>query len=208
MMLLASLFRFVFWLGWLVPLAFLWLLRPSLWVLVVSLVLASLTSGPAHAGWLWSNHPDPKTEAANQALERAARIATEAARTQSGQQAQYLQAVEALAHERTRLAGHLQAVGELANRDSAWAAALHAAGPVLISAGALGVAALAIWLATRAGSHDAELASVLADELAGTRQFVLGVHKPRGQFPGLPYENVKNLETHPDSLSSQQEMPF
>jgi len=217
MMLLASLFRFVFWLGWLVPLAFLWLLRPALWVLAVSLVMATLTSGPVHAGWLWSDNPDPKIEAANQALEHAAQLATEAARTQSSQQVQLLQAVEALSNERTQLAGHLQALGELANRDSAWAAALHAAGPVLISAGVLLVAAMAIWMNVRASSHDAQLASVLVDEFSGSGAGLLVRHPGRGSLPAPPAQSHGYHHDHDrdhdhghhalNSLESQ-EMPF
>ena len=212
MMLLASLFRFVFWIGWLVPLAFLWLLRPALWVLAVSVVLATLAPGPAHAGWLWSDHPDPKTEAANQALERAAQIATNAAQTQSSQQAQLLQAVVALSNERTHLAGHLQHLGTMANRESAWAAALMTSGPMLIAVAVLFVAAIAIWLHIRVGSHDAQLAAVLIEEVSGTGTHPLVRHTRRETLPhsprtSLPSPSPTRRQQHANSLT-EQEMPF
>ena len=73
--------RSVFWIGWLVPALFLYLLRPGFWVLFVSLVLVSVPQGQhASAGWFWDAEPSPSTLAANQALERAAEIATEAAK--------------------------------------------------------------------------------------------------------------------------------
>ena len=207
MLLLSSLLRFMFWLGWLFPLAFLWLLRPAFWVLSVSLVLAVLAPRPVLAGWLWDTPPDPKIEAANQALERAAQIATEAARTQSGQQGQLLSAVEALSSERTHLAGHLQALSELAHRDSAWASAVHAAVPMLVASCVLGVAALAIWLTARAGDSDAQLASVLVDEFANPDSpLLIGPKsvKPKGQIPALKYE----ASSSSDSNIHEQEMPF
>ena len=214
MMLLASLFRFVFWIGWLVPLAFLWLLRPALWVLAVSVVLATLAPGPVHAGWLWSDHPDPKTEAANQALERAAQIATNAAQTQSSQQAQLLQAVVALSNERTHLAGHLQHLGTMANRESAWAAALMTSGPMLIAVAVLFVAAMAIWLHIRVGSHDAQLAAVLIEEVSGTGTHPLVRHTRRETLPHSPRTSLPSpspsparRHQHANSLT-EQEMPF
>jgi hypothetical protein len=212
MMLLASLFRFVFWIGWLVPLAFLWLLRPALWVLAVSVVLATLAPGPVHAGWLWSDHPDPKIEAANQALERAAQIATNAAQTQSSQQAHLLQAVVALSNERTHLAGHLQHLGTMANRESAWAAALMTSGPMLIAVAVLFVAAMAIWLHIRVGSHDAQLAAVLIEEVSGTGTNPLVRHTRRETLPhsprtSLPSPSPTRRHQHANSLT-EQEMPF
>jgi hypothetical protein len=212
MMLLASLFRFVFWIGWLVPLAFLWLLRPALWVLAVSVVLATLAPGPVHAGWLWSDHPDPKIEAANQALERAAQIATNAAQTQSSQQAHLLQAVVALSNERTHLAGHLQHLGTMANRESAWAAALMTSGPMLIAVAVLFVAAMAIWLHIRVGSHDAQLAAVLIEEVSGTGTNPLARHPCREHLPhsprtSLPSPSHTRRHQHANSLT-EQEMPF
>ena len=85
---------------------FLWLNSPA-WLLtaIVGAVL-SLFEGSADAGW-FSWGPDPKTEAANQALLRAAQIATEAANIQAQQHGQILEAVTALSNERTNLTQQL-----------------------------------------------------------------------------------------------------
>jgi len=155
--------------------------QPLRW-LVSGLTLAAT---PVWAGWLWGNTPDPKIEAANQALERAAQIATEAARTQSSQQETFLAAVEALANERAQLAGHLVYLGELSKRDSAWASALQTAGPMLVSVAVLGVAGAALWLTTRSSSDDAELASVLVEELAGTSPLLFSPGSLKSRIPGL-----------------------
>jgi hypothetical protein len=209
--------RSVFWIGWLIPALFLYLLRPGFWVLFVSLVLVGASQGQhASAGWFWDAEPSPSTIAANQVLERAAEIATEAARTQSGQQGRILEAVEALSSERTNLGGHLQALGELAHRDSAWAAAIqaaahalvHAAVPMLVSGCVLGVAALALWLTARAGDDDAQLASVLVDELAAPSSPLLLGPKPvmpKGQFRALKHESRSGYESN---NTPEQEMPF
>lgn len=182
--------------GWLA-----WLLRPTHWMLLLGYLLLA-TPSPVHAGWLWG--PDPKVEAANQALERAAQIATDAARTQTSQQAHFLDTLTALSNERTQLAGHLKNLGELASRDSAWASALSTSGPVLVSVAVLGVAGVAIWLSTRAGSHDAQLASVLVDELAGPGPLLLGQHT-RGPLHALGYTRGNSSITNNDP---EQEMPF
>jgi hypothetical protein len=178
-----------------------WLVRPAFWLLSGVCIVTVLTSSPVSAGWLWG--PDPKVEAANHALERAAQIATEAARTQSSQQAQFLAAVEALANERTHLAGHLTQLSEMAKQDSAWASALFSAGPVLVSVAVLSLAGLAIWLTTRAGSHDAELASVLVDELAGTNPALLVSQSFTGHSRSLNYEANRHISPTPE-----EEMPF
>jgi|GEM_PF-6975936 len=52
----------------------------------LALVLLALTAPQARAGW-FTRGPDPKTEAANRALERAAQIAAEAASTGPGRRA-------------------------------------------------------------------------------------------------------------------------
>jgi hypothetical protein len=97
------------------------------WVMAAAVgAITALLTAPAQAGWFWG--PDPKVEAANRALERAAQIATEAARTHSGQQSQLLAAIEALSSERTQIAGQFGRLGEMAARDSAWAAALQQPG--------------------------------------------------------------------------------
>lgn len=177
-------------------------LKPVRWLVSGLTLVAVLAATPVWAGWFWGNNPDPKIEAANQALERAAQIATEAARTQSSQQENFLAAVEALAHERTQLAGHLVYLGELSKRDSAWASALHTAGPVLVSVAVLGVAGAALWLTTRAGSHDAELASVLVEELAGTNPLLFPFGSSKFRIPGLNYQHH-----HPRHDSSHEREP-
>ncbi len=186
-----------------------WLLRPTYWlgllgVLSLGLSLLVATSSPVHAGWWWG--PDPKVEAANQALERAAELATEAARTQSKQQESFLAAVSALANERTQLAGHLTQLSELARQDSAWASALSTSGPVLVSVAALSLAGLAIWLTTRAGSHDAELASVLVDELSGSSSssspLLLSQHAQ------VQLRALNNPRHNSASNTPEEEMPF
>ena len=143
-----------------------WVFSPLRWLVSGFTLLAVLAATPVWAGWLWG--PDPKFEAANQALERAAQIATEAARTQTSQHEKFLATLEALSTERTQLAGHLSYLAELTTRDSAWASVLHTAGPGILALACLVVAALALWMTTRAGSHDADLASVLVEELVGT----------------------------------------
>ena len=202
LILFAVLLRLAIWAGAVLLGLVSWLLRPPHWLVVLGLLLLTSPS-PVNAGWLWG--PDPKVEAANQALERAAQIATEAARTQSSQQAQFLDAVEALSSERTQLAGHLKHLGELASRDSAWASALSTSGPVLVSVAVLGVAGLAIWLTTRAGSHDAQLASVLVDELTGTKPLLLA-QNTRSPSHALGYTRGKLSTTNNDP--EDQEMPF
>lgn len=159
-----------------------WVRWPA-WVMAAAVgAITALLTAPVQAGWLWGN--DHKIEAANRALERAAQIATEAARTQSGQQSQILAAIEALSSERTQIAGQLGRLGELASRDSAWAAALQAAGPVLVSVVVLALGCAAIWLVTRSSDHDSQLASVLVAELCGQPSGALGI--PEGDGTALP----------------------
>jgi hypothetical protein len=149
--------------GWAVVRTLLGALFPALPLAAILGLLVTLFSAPAQAGWFWG--PDPKVEAANQVLERAAQIATEAAQAQSGQQTQLLAAIEALSSERTQLAGHLGRLGEMATRDSAWAAALQAAGPLLVAVVVLAMGCIALWMVTRTGAHDSQLASVLVHEI-------------------------------------------
>jgi hypothetical protein len=150
----------------------------------IALVLLALATSQAQAGW-FTRGPDPKAEAANRALERAAQIAAEAASTQAQERGRLLQAIEALSNERTHLAKHLEHLGTLASRDSAYAAALQAAVPLLVAVAVLALGCAAIWLVTRSGSQDAELAAVLVDEVCATG---IGLVGPCGQ--GLP-------KTHP-----------
>ena len=149
-----------------------WLTSPA-WLLaaIVGTVLG-LFGGSADAGW-FSWGPDPKIEAANQALQRAAQIATEAANIQAQQHGQILEAVTALSNERTNLAQQLTHLGQLAATNSAWAAALHTAGPVLIAVAVLALGCAACWMVTRASDHDSHLASVLVEEIVGNGPGVL-----------------------------------
>jgi hypothetical protein len=173
--------------------------------------ITALLTAPAQAGWFWG--PDPKVEAANRALERAAEIATDAARTQSGQQSQLLAAIEALSSERAQIAGQLGRLGELAARDSAWAAALQAAGPVLVAVVVLALGCAAIWMVTRASNHDSDLATVLVSEIAGTGAgedfFLRQPH--RGALPARSGQSAPGLEHvedyFPESLEDE-EVPF
>lgn len=173
-----------------------WVFSPLRWLVSGFTLLAVLAATPVWAGWLWG--PDPKFEAANQALERAAHIATEAARTQTSQQEKFLATLEALSTERAQLAGHLSYLAELTTRDSAWASVLHTAGPGILALACLVVAALALWMTTRAGSHDAELASVLVEELVGTSPvFAMGPRVfPQVASPSLNLEELE-LATQP-----------
>ena len=202
------LLKFFFLSGWSLVKVFLWLTSPA-WLLaaIVGAVLG-LFGGSADAGW-FSWGPDPKTEAANRALQRAAQIATEAAQTQASQQGQLLAAVEALSNERTQLAGHLQTLGEMAARDSAWAAALQAAGPVLIAMAVLALGCAAIWMLTRAADRDAELATVLVEEIAGTGTGVLVSHQRHEGLTAGTSSHAPGLEYAPaDTTLEEQEMPF
>jgi hypothetical protein len=188
-----------------------WVRWPA-WVMAAAVgAITALLTAPAQAGWFWG--PDPKVEAANRALERAAEIATDAARTQSGQQSQLLAAIEALSSERAQIAGQLGRLGELAARDSAWAAALQAVGPVLVAVVVLALGCAAIWMVTRASNHDSDLATVLVSEIAGTGAsedfFLRQPH--RGALPSRSGQRAPGLEHvedyFPESLEDE-EVPF
>jgi hypothetical protein len=202
------LLKFFFLSGWSLVKVFIWLTSPA-WLLaaIVGAVLG-LFGGSAKAGW-FSWGPDPKIEAANQALQRAAQIATEAAQTQASQQGQLLAAVEALSNERTQLAGHLQTLGEMAARDSAWAAALQSAGPVLIAVAVLALGCAAIWMLTRAADRDADLATVLVEEITGTGTGVLVSRQHREGLTAGDGSHARGLEYAPaDTALEEQEMPL
>lgn len=206
---IAWLVKFFFLSGWSIVKAALWLFSPVWLMAAIAGSIFGCLATPAKAGW-FSWGPDPKIEAANQALQRAAQIATEAAQTQSSQQGQLLAAVEALSNERTQLAGHLQTLGEMAARDSAWAAALQAAGPVLIAVAVLAIGCAAIWMLTRAADCDADLATVLVEEIAGTGTGVLvgHYHHHEGLTAG-DGGHARGLEyTSADTTLEEQEMPF
>lgn len=175
-------------------------------------LLLALTMPQARAGW-FTRGPDPKTEAANRALERAAQIATEAASTQAHEHGRLLQAVEALSNERTQLAGHLEHLGTLAARDSAWAAAIQAAAPLLVAVAVLALGCAAIWMVTRSGSQDAELAAVLVDEIAGTGTGILitesGQQRLQADFPAGLEDMSPAASQQSRHLETQEgELPF
>lgn len=175
------LFQFFLVAGWTLVKAVLWSMSPVwLWAAIIG-VISALFTAPAQAGWFWG--PDPKVEAANRTLAQAAQIATEAARTQSGQQSQLLAAIEALSSERTQLAGQLGRLGEMAARESAWAAALQAAGPVLVAVVVLALGCAAIWMVTRGANHDSQLATVLVTELCEHQPGPLAL--PPGEEPPM-----------------------
>lgn len=205
------LLKALLWTTWVTLQGLSWLFWPVRLLVMSVLVVIALAGVPAQAGW-FSWGPDPKIEAANQALQRAAQIATEAAQTQASQQGQLLAAVEALSNERTQLAGHLQTLGEMAARDSAWAAALHGFGPVLIAVTVLALGCLAIWMLTRAADRDADLATVLVEEIAGGGTGVLvGRQRYEGLTAGGPSRNL--IDIKPDQADyletpEPQEMPF
>lgn len=187
-----------------------WLLWPAWLVAAVLGAALAFFTGPAKAGWLdgfWG--PDPKIEAANHALQQAAKIATEAARTQSSQQSQLLAAIEALSNERVQIAGQLGRLGEMATRDSTWAAALEAFGPVLIVVAVLAVGCVALWLVTRSGPQDAQLAAVLVDELTGTGTGVLSGPPHREAITAGAHDHTASLG-YEEAISdlTPQESPF
>ena len=193
------LLKFFFLSGWSLVKVFLWLTSPA-WLLaaIVGAVLG-LFGGSADAGWFnWG--PDPKTEAANQALQRAAQIAADAANIQAQQHGQILEAITALSNERTNLAQQLTHLGQLAATNSAWAAALHTAGPVLIAAAVLALGCAACWMVTRASDHDSHLASVLVEEITGTGTgpgFLLadsGLHRLPDGEPRVPETDLPAIE--------------
>ena len=205
---IAWLVKFFFLSGWSLVKAALWLFSPVWLMAAITGAISSCLAAPAEAGW-FSWGPDPKIEAANQTLQRAAQIATEAAQTQASQQGQLLAAVEALSNERTQLAGHLQTLGEMVARDSAWAAALQAAGPVLIAVAVLAIGCAAIWMLTRAADRDAVLATVLVEEIAGTGTGVLVSHQRPESLTAGDGGHARGLEyTSADTTLEEQEMPF
>ena len=211
------LLKFFFLSGWSLAKFLLWLTSPA-WLLaaIVGAVL-SLFGGPADAGW-FSWGPDPKTEAANQALQRAAQIAADAANIQARQHGQILEAVTALSNERTNLAQQLMHLGQLAAKDAAWAAALQGFGPVLIAVAVLALGCAAIWMTTRASDTDSQLATVLVDEITGTgsatllaasgrRNLMTGSTEESVQHSGPNLIDIKPGQPSPPDIDPQ-EMPF
>ena len=195
-----------------------WLITAILWTPIPGWLLAAiigallgLFGGPAEAGW-FSWGPDPKIEAANQALQRAAQIATEAATQQSRQHHQIVEAVTALSNERTTLAQQLSQLGQLAAKDAAWAAALQAAGPALVAVAVLALGGAAIWLVTRAGDNDSQLATALLEEIAGTGPGVLladpGPQRLQDCSPRDDEHQLAMLEHTPTTTHTEGGMPF
>ena len=177
-------------------------------VLVTSLV-AGLAS-PTHAGW-FTRRPDPVTQAANQALERAAAIANQAASQQADQNIRVAEAISSLSLERTQLADLLAEYSKHATRESAWASALLTLGPVAIVVAILAIGGLALWLALNDRPlPDSELASVLIDEAAGVSPGPFSIGGPRKtphtSLAGmLDVEHLAGIEADPSHL---EEMPF
>ncbi len=176
--------------------------------------IAACTPGPVHAGWFWG--PDPKVEAANQALQSAAQIATEAAQTQSAQQAQLLHAIEQLSSERTHLANHLRNLGDFSQRESVWAAALNAIGPVLVAVSVLMVAVMALYVQAKASPGDSQAAAALVEEILSPQgSLFVGGHQEPGiaqhekQQEKIAGRKFSGLEhAYPDSSPHTQDMPF
>jgi len=190
---------------------FLW--RRAFNVLAV-LVLTGLLTNPADAGW-FSRKPDPAIEAANRALEQAAQTANESARIQADQNIRIAEAIQQLSSERTQLTGHLERWRDFSARDSAWAAALESFGPTIIVALVLAVGGMALWLVTRSGPADAQLVSVLLDEVTSESPQWLAPIPSRPLLPAdvnmraLVAANERERDPEYDSQSHEpQEMPF
>ena len=165
------------------------------WLLPLALTLVFTSGCSAEAGW-FTRGPDPKVEAANRALERAAQIAADAASVQAQQHGQILEAVTALSSERTHMAEQLSVLGKLAAKDSVLAAALESLGPALVAMAALVLGSAAIWLVTRSASHDTELAAMLVEEACcGTGLLSAHSQRPRLESDGLM---PRALEDHDD----------
>lgn len=204
------------------------------WLLPLALTLVFTSGCSAEAGW-FTRGPDPKVEAANLALERAAQIAAEAANVQAQQHGQILEAVTALSSERTHMAEQLSVLGKLAAKESVLAAALESFGPALVAVAALVLGSAAIWLVTRSASHDTELATMLVEEACcgtgllagpGPARRRIGAGKglvsrdldEREPLPELPerlrskdiYSNAadSDLAGHESHPFDPQEMPF
>jgi hypothetical protein len=158
--------KFLFLAGWFVARWATWLLWP-VGALVAGLgALLGLGCRQASAGWFgWLGTDTTKLEAANRAVHAAAEVVNESARLQADQNVAISEAITALSSERAQLAGHLQHIGEIAQQDSQWAAALTAFSPVLVAVAVLAVGALALWLAYREHTGDAELAEVLVESV-------------------------------------------
>lgn len=208
---IAWLFKFFFMTGW-------WLVKLALWVTSPTWILAafvgavmSFFTGPADAGW-FSWGPDPRIKAANEALQRAAQIAADAANVQARQHDQILDAVTALSNERTNLAQQLALLGQLAAKDAAWAAALQTAGPVLIAVAVMALGCAAIWMVTRASDDDSDLTGVLVEEIAGTgRGVLLADAGPRRLLGDVPHDDAINtsaIEHTSTDTPDDQEKPF
>jgi hypothetical protein len=176
--------------------------------------LTGLLADPASAGW-FTRKPDPAIEAANRALEQAAQTANESARLQADQNIRIAEAISQLSSERTQLAGHLERWRDFSARDSAWAAALESFGPTIVVVVVLTVGGLALWLVTRSGPADAQLVSVLLDEVTSESPQWLAPIPSRPLLPAdvnmraLVAANEREPDPEYDSQSHEpQEMPF
>jgi hypothetical protein len=176
--------------------------------------LTGLLADPASAGW-FTRKPDPAIEAANRALEQAAQTANESARIQADQNIRIAEAIHQLSSERTQLTGHLERWRDFSARDSAWAAALESFGPTIVVALVLAVGGMALWLVTRSGPADAQLVSVLLDEVTSESPQWLAPIPLRPLLPAdvnmwaLVAANEREPDPDYDSQSHEpQEMPF
>jgi hypothetical protein len=159
------LLKFLFLAGWFVARWIAWLVWPGIFIAAIGAMLG-LGCQQANAGWFgWLARDTTKLEAANRAVHAAAEVVNESARLQADQNVAISEAITALSSERAQLAGHLQHIGELATQDSQWAAALTAFSPVLVAVAVLAVGGLALWLAYREHTGDAELAEVLVESV-------------------------------------------
>jgi hypothetical protein len=203
--------KFLFLAGWFVARWATWLLWPLVAIVAGLGALLGLGCRQASAGWFgWLARDTTKLEAANRAVHAAAEVVNESARLQADQNVAISEAITAMSSERAQLAGHLQHVGELAGRDSQWAAALTAFSPVLVAVAVLAVGALALWLAYREHTGDAELAEVLVESVTSepgrlNLGFFSSSHNP-GPCVLLPGDAQQVSSTH--TTNDEGGLPF
>lgn len=165
------------------------------WILWPLLLLAGLvslgvcTAAPAEAGWtdwFWGNRTD------QQQLNRAADLAGESARIagrvaaaqaqhaseQARQNSQVAEMLNQLSVERQEYSHQLEHLATAAARDSEWAAALGTIGTVGICLAVLLIAALVVWMGTRADAGSVTSPAVV-DLLIGELCEKQAPEKPR-----------------------------
>ena len=196
--------------GWLA-----WLLWPSL--LITGLLgLVSGTAQPAQAGWtdwLWARPDTSQIERSAELAQNAARVAAQAVATQAEQaaaqatqNARLAETLGQLSRERQEYAQLLDSFAAIAMRDSQWAAALTAVGPIAVCLSVLGLAALAVWMTTRASpeavTSDGDVRPVsldLALDLLSTQPRLAAAQTPRL----LPPSATPSGRTEPDGLDEE-----